>query len=329
MDSNVEVEIINIEKPNNSRAMEYLHFWEIKSFPSAILVSPEGRSLVLPLSGGTPNKSLKESLWSVLESVVSSPKREKIRQNIVKSYCMIVLIQGKDVAENRKAEESVADAMAKIAKMMSQMPKQVKGPPQLILIPRESAPQEKILLWSLGVNEDMSEPHAAVIYGRGRQIGPRLKGEEITESEIFNLLSVIGSACECGLDRGWILGPMLPLRWDKKLQTEVVELLGFDAESPMVKTEISQILSLGRSTGTEDTSIKDELYSYREEAVEFERTPPVATVPLSQLRQTNSTETDSSGAGSIFQVALFSAVGIFLIILAGGLFIILRGRRKA
>ena len=359
IDSNVEVEIINVDQQNSSRAMEYLHFWEIKSFPAAVLVSPEGQSLVLPISAGqdlrnsllvqspNPNESFVAEFASgakrhpehrgirvALESVVSSPKREEILQHIIKSYCVVLLIQGKEADENKRVQEVVAGAIEEIAKMMSQMTKSIKEPPRLIVIPPELFSQERILLWSLGVNEnEMSEPYVVILYGRGRRIGPLLKGEAITESGVFNILSVIGSACECGLDRRWVMGALLPLRWGEKVQSEVVKLLGFDAESPIVKTQISQIISLGPSSRTDaegtDKSLESALYGYKEETVEFESEPAVAMISPAQFRELDSTKPDSSGDSSNFRMALFIVGGMVLLILAGGIFIILRARRRA
>ena len=268
-----------------------------------------------------------------LEDVVSSPKREEILQHIIKSYCVVLLIQGKEADENKRVQEAVAGAIDEIARMMSQMTKSIKEPPRLILIPPELFSQERILLWSLGVNEnEMSEPYVVVLYGRGRRIGPPLKGETITESGVFNILSVIGSACECGLDRKWVTGALLPLRWGEKLQSEAAKLLGFDAESPMVKTQISQIISLGPSSRTDEGTaepLEGALYGYREEAVEFESKPTVAMISPAQFRELDSTDPDSSGDSSNFRVALFIVGGMVLLILAGGVFIILRARRRA
>jgi len=343
MDSNVKVEVINADQQNDHSAMEYLHFWDIKSFPAAILVSPEGQSLVLPISAGQhlrnsslaqgANEPFKEAIWSALEGVVSSPKRKEILQHIVKAYCVVLLIEGEDAAENKRTQEAVAGAIEEISKIMSQMPKPIKEPPRLVVIPPELFSQERILLWSLGVNKDeMSEPYLAVLYGRGRRIGPLLKGETITENGVFNILAVIGSACECGLDRKLILGTMLPLRWGEKVQSKVVELLGFDAESPMVKTQMSQILSMGTSFRAEDKGtvapLEGAFYGYREEAVEFESEPTVAMIPPAQMRQPASAVSAPSETGLTFRVALFIVVGMVLLILAGGVFIILRARRR-
>ena len=140
MDSNVKVEVINADQQNDHSAMEYLHFWDIKSFPAAILVSPEGQSLVLPISAGQhlrnsslaqgANEPFKEAIWSALEGVVSSPKRKEILQHIVKAYCVVLLIEGEDAAENKRTQEAVAGAIEEISKIMSQMPKPIKEPPR-------------------------------------------------------------------------------------------------------------------------------------------------------------------------------------------------------
>ena len=357
MDSSVEVEIINIEQQNDHPSMTYLRFWGIKSFPAAVLVSPKGQSLVLSISA--PNKPFKEMVWSALESVVLSPKREEILQHVVKAYCIVLLIQGKDAAENKKAEETVTGAIKEISRMMSQMTKSIEEPPRLIVIPPESFSQEKILLWSIDVNEnEMSEPYVAVLYGKGRQIGPLFKGEKIMENSVFNILSAISLACECGSDRRWVLGTTIPLRWGEKVQSEVVKLLGFDAESPMVKTEISQILSIGASFRMEDEktveSLESTLYGYREEVVEFESKPAAMMVSPAQFQKMNSPEPASSetgstrsvvskfssqyrfsdenkqsGATTTFRITAFIVGGMVLLILAGGVFIILRARRRA
>jgi len=305
-------------------------FWEIKSFPSAILVSPEGYSLVLPIS--TENKSFKESVWSNLEDVVSSPKRDEILQNIVKSYCVVLIVRGKDKAENEKARKVVNKAIEQISKLMTQMTRVIEEPPHLIEISPKDFAKEKILLWSLGLNEnEMQKTNVIVIYGRGRKIGPSIKGEEITANAILNIFFVVGSACECGLDRRSILGMMLPIRWEKDIQSEVVKSLGFDAESPVVKTEISQILSAGQSFETEDRkSVDDTFYGYREKTIEFQTDSEVATVSPAQFRKMESTKEPepSKNIFSTYRMTMFIIGGMAIFILTGGLFIIFRNRFK-
>ena len=117
VDSNVEVEIINVDQQKSSLdhmvlspAMKYLNFWELKSLPAAILVSPKGQSLVLPIFASDKPFSeysanlLKGMIWPTLESVVVSQGRKEIVSSVVEAYCVVLLIQGKDDAENKKAQ---------------------------------------------------------------------------------------------------------------------------------------------------------------------------------------------------------------------------------
>jgi len=336
MESNVVAEVINVDQHENSpdeeadaeyqQAMKYLDFWEAKSFPAAIMVSPKGHSLLMPVS----DKTNRESLWSLLESAVLSPKRKEIVSSVVEAYCVVLLIQGKDDAENKEAQRKVTDAIEEIGRLMNQMTRPIKKPPRLIVVPPELLSQERILLWSLGVNgAEVDAPCVAVLYGRGRWIAPLLEGEAIAVNRVFNILSVIGESCECGIDKGWMLGIMLPLKWEEKIQSEVVKSLGFDAESPMVKTEISQILSLKPTLET-DKPLENRLGGYSEMAVEPESRPNVASVSPAQLRQLASRRPDASVTGHHgrypYRMALYIIGGMVLLILVGGVFIILRER---
>jgi hypothetical protein len=128
------------------------------------------------------------------------------------------------------------------------MPKPIKHPPKILTMRNNQWQSEKILLWSVGIDSLVSEaPTAAIFYGRGRRIGPTLNGEDVNRTNVLNLLALIGADCECGLDRSFFLGKTFPLRWGKKWQSILVKKLGFDIESPIVLSEMSQILSLAPS----------------------------------------------------------------------------------
>jgi len=290
-DSNVEVEIINVNQKADHPAIEYFNFWEIQSFPSAVLVSPDGRSLVLPISFS--NQPFRETVRFLVENVVSSPKREEILKHIVKSYCVILLIEGEGLAgnENKRVHNVVNETAQKIAVIMNQLPKHIDEPPNVIVIPRESFYNERVLLWSLDINYNkVNEPCVAVLYGRGRKIGPVLEGEQITGSVLFNILSLIGLSCECGLDKRWMMGTMLPLRWGKKIQSDVVNFLGFDAESPMIKMEMSSILSLGQESIREPIKPLNE---YSENVLAYKNVPSVSRLSPAQLHALSSTGSDA------------------------------------
>lgn len=318
-DANIEVETIHADDQASHSAMAYFRFWKLDTLPAAILVAPERQSIVLPFV--TANQSLKEAIWSTLEDIVSSPIREKISVDIVKAYSVVLLIEGRDASKNKSAQTAVSQAIKRIGKIMDLMPKPVDEAPQLIVIPPSVASTEKILLWSLGLLDGQTdEPVVAILYGRGRRLGPLIKGEQITENSIFNLLSIVGADCECGLDRSWMIGSMIPLRWGSKLQDEVVKRLGFDAENPMVKAEMKQILSMGDYAGMQDQASADIFEGYSEDVLELKSDADVPRVSLSQIQGMNSKEPPSQ-----LWSALFIVGGIFLAILAIGAFIFLKG----
>jgi len=328
MDCNVRVEMINTDRDKGHPAMEYFHLWEIKSFPAAVLISPNGRSMVLPIS--VPGKTFKETIRSSFEKVVTSPKRKEILEHIIKSYCVLLLIEGSDEAENRKAYAVARSAIKKIADIMPQLPKRIEKPPCLISVQRELVPDESILLWSLGFNiNHLKEPCIAVIYGRGRKIGPLINGTQLTRSKMFNILSLIGLSCECGLDKRWMMGTMIPLRWGEKIQSDIVRFLGFDAENPMVKTEISSIMSFNFSQESEEVWASEEtLDRYSEEVLKFGIGVTAARVSPARFQEFISPVSSNSKSGLNLKI-LLSVIGVaVLLVLAGGGFVLLRARRK-
>jgi len=246
-DCNVQFEIVNVDQQNDHPSLEYLRQCKVESYPAAILVAPDGRSLVVPIEKKA--ESFKKTLRSAIDEIVSSSKREEIIQKVQETYGVILLIEGGNSRENRHYQNIALKAIDRIKGQMKFMPKHIAHPPTLISLEHGSIEEEKILLWSLGLNtDDLDEPHAAVFYGKTRWIGPLMKAEEITEYNLTGILSVIGADCECGLDVSWLRGTMLPIRWDQKIQAEVSKSLKFDPENPMVKMEVSRIMKRGSSS---------------------------------------------------------------------------------
>ncbi len=331
LDSNIKMEIINVDQDKSHPAMEYFRFWEIESFPAAVLLSPTGRSLVLPLSA--PHKSFDKAIRSSFTQAISSPIREEILDHIVKSYCVILLIEGKDETENSKAYEIASSTTQKIAKIMGQLPKRIEAPPHIIVMPQESISEESVVIWSLGLDADRAnKPHIAVIYGRGRRMGPLLMGEKITGNRLYKLLSVIGLSCDCGLDKKWMMGPLLPLRWDQKIRSDVVKLLGFDAENPMIKTEMSSIISLDLFKQTEDDELRenlgDKFDEYSEEVFGFDTEPNEERLSPAKYQELTSSETANPKSGLNLKTILIGMGVIVLFILTAGSFVLIRERRK-
>jgi hypothetical protein len=243
-DTNVKLEVIDVNQQGNHPALKYLALWQIQTFPSVILISPEGQSLAVPVT--KPNQPFRQTLQLALEEIIFSPKRQEIIQKVAKTYGAILLIEGPDEQANKMAKGAANAAVKSVALQMEIMPKPIARPPEIVVIDWRTLPDEKILLWSLGLElQDVNGPYAAIFYGRGRWIGPLFEGQQITEGNLASILFVIGSDCECGLDYRWLRGTMLPVRWDQKIQAQAAESLGFDPESPTVKMEMSWIINKG------------------------------------------------------------------------------------
>jgi len=330
-DSNIRFEIINIGQQKKHPAIKYLNVWQIKSFPAAVLVSPDGQSLLVPVT--KPDQPFEQVLWSVLDNVISSPKREEIIQQVSKTYGVLLLIEGADAQENKRAKEAASDAVEKISMQMKMMPKPIAHPPVLVAIDSESLSREKILLWSLGLDlEKVTKPHAAVLYGRARWIGPLFEGEQITETNLTSVLFIIGQDCECGLDYRWLQGTMLPARWDEKTQARVAESLGFDHENPMVKTEMSRIIRRGSSSYPGVPFGYQELVVESGSAIDEQQNPtvqvPDTTSPiLTGAKQVSENFPPADSYLSI-QNVIFILIGLFTLVLISGIVILLRSKRR-
>jgi hypothetical protein len=329
MDSSIRLEIIDANQQKDHPAMKFLDLWSIQSFPAAVLVSPDGQSLPVPVT--KPGRPFKQTLWSALDDILSSPKREEIVQQVSKTYGAVLLIEGADAEQNKKAKAAASGAIEKVSMQMEWMPKSIAHPPVLLTIDSESLSREKILLWSLGLDaEKVNEPYAVVLYGRARWIGPLFKGEEITEAYLANVLFVIGADCECGFDYRWLQGTMLPVRWDEKAQARVAESLGFDPENPMVKMEMSRIIGRGFS------SYPGVPFGYQEFVVESVNEPEQilpaqvqnTVSPPSAAAESVPEESVLAESKPVLQKPLFFIASLAVLIIAVGLFIVFRSARK-
>jgi hypothetical protein len=244
VDSNVSSRIIGADADLGSLLPSFVQSQPGAANDSrAVLLSPMGRHLSLGDSLETAGSS--DSLELLLKEVASSPIRDGITERIVADYAVILLIEGSQSERNAEAYQKVANTVAEIAKYLKYMPKPIERGPSILKMSAEASRNERVLLWSLGLQEDdLESPHVAVLYGKVRWIGPLLTGDEITEEMLFRILSLVGADCECGLDTRLLRGKMLPVTWRSGIRARVAKNLGFDPENPMVATEVSQILRM-------------------------------------------------------------------------------------
>ncbi|MFB0524101.1 MAG: hypothetical protein ACETVZ_01070, partial [Phycisphaerae bacterium] len=324
------------------------------AFPAAVLVSPDGQSLLVPIV--EPNRPFKETLSSALDSILSSPKRKEILQQVSKTYGVVLLIEGVNTQENEKANQAASAAIEQISSQMEWLPKPIAHAPILVVLEQKSLSQEKILLWSLGLDaEEISKPHAVVLYGRARWLGPMFVGEQITETYLADVLFVIGADCECGLDQRWLQGTMLPAKWDEKLLELAAETLEFDPENPMVKMEISWIVRRGYYSYPGMPSIYHQVVTDTEPVPETQPDPRlrgdmlapaeagvasdlVQGSALAAVQAPNATSPSAvdlvseppilAQEDSALKKPLYLVAGLTVLVIAGGLLIVVRQGRK-
>lgn len=329
--SNILSEIINIDQQKDHPAMKFLDLQKVKSLPAGVLVSPDGQSY--PLSLTDRDRPFEEMLRSAIEDILTSPKREEILRKTIENYAVVLLIEGTDAQENQRAKEAASKVIELINSQMDMMPKAISHPPVFVAIDPKSFLSEKILLWSLALDgEELSEPRAAVLYGRGRWIGPMFRGKEITKDNLANVLFVIGQDCECGLDYRWLQGTMLPARWTDEMQAHVAENLGFDPESPMIKMEMSMIVRRG------SYSYPDMPLGYQEFAIEPNNAmEEVQNSPndVEYIIMTDHSPNDpisepnpSVEQDTTFRKTIFLLVGLCFLVLTSGVVILVRTKKQ-
>ncbi len=347
MDSNVRFEIINIDQQKEHGAVKYLDSHNINSFPAAVLVSADGQSLAVEV--GKTGQGFKRTLYSAVEDVVSSPKRDEIVEQISEAYAVILLFEGLEQKENEKARQAAVGAIEKMTSQLKFLPKPIANGPVMVVVSREDFAKEQNLLWSLGLDaEKKTEPRAAIIYGRARWIGPLIKAEQITEDILINLLYIIGADCECGLDRRWMQGTMLAVRWDEDARTKAAKNLGFDPESPMIKAEISRIMRIGTASypgvplgyqelvvefeSEDETEPNESALDIRdmpaaESVIDIPNVPKLEPIAV-QEEPTPQEQTQVPVDELVSQKPFYLVVGLGFVVMAAGLAIIIKSARK-
>ena len=138
--------------------------------------------------------------WTHLEGLVKNPLRERLIDQLMEAYAVILLVEGKQAEENQRVAQAAQRAASFIEELMPDMPKPVDVPPQVIMIPHQDIGRERTLIWSLGMDwQATEEPQASILIGRGRRLGPALEGDAITSVQLQEMLAVAGQDCECDL----------------------------------------------------------------------------------------------------------------------------------
>ena len=333
LESNVKADVLTVSAAAKGEAAPFLPA-NLKQ-AQAVLISVDGKRS-LPVLLSVDGKSLSVSAWDGLESVFDSPRRNSVVSKVYEHYGVILIVEGKNADENARIRKMADTVVASITSKMDKLEKEIRQPPVVEVISAREFTNEKVFMWSLGITKIADTPQVAVLYGRGRIIGPVLRDAQLEERALTAIVNTIGLNCECGLDRKWMQGTMIPQKWDEDVQKQFADQLGFDPESPAIRIEMSQILSKGgkgaginRQPPIGDT-LDDLLMGYREGSLNSTKaeSAPEAAKPAAPVKTEialpKPPTTQPQASFSFFGWMMMAGVPILV---AGGI-ILLLGRKR-
>ena len=97
VDSNVRLQMVRSDDDLDAELKSLVAAQGLTSLPAAMLVAPDGRALPVAL----PSDASQENLWAAFEKVVSSPARDKLLDEALKSHSVVLLVEGRDDQANR------------------------------------------------------------------------------------------------------------------------------------------------------------------------------------------------------------------------------------
>jgi len=210
--------------------------------PSIQFRSPDDRQLQLSTSDET-------SLQEWVSSLVDSPLRADLIDQLLNCHSVILIVEGQDDGLNQRARTIAKETIEAVQESSAMWPKPIDRPAELLVLMAKDREKEKISLWSWAMDSSGGDTHIAILFGRGRRLGPLLTVDEAADGKLHQLLTVVSMDCECEYDIAPLFGAMMPHRWTESQETTAVGLLGFDPGHPLVQSEVRHILQRGAGRG--------------------------------------------------------------------------------
>ncbi|WP_425398718.1 hypothetical protein [Aeoliella sp.] len=295
-----------------------------------LLTAPDGRQLEL---GEFPAEG--NSAKGVLSQLRDEKLADQLRRNLITNHSVVLLVESEDDAENARLGGLVDEAIEKVMQGSALWPKAIDGPPLKVVLPADSVPAHKTLLWSLnlsGVEEVSSAPQVVVLYGRGRSLGKPLSVEQVADGRLEQLLGVVSLDCECEYDFAPLQGPSIIHSWNEQSEQLAAKHLGFDPGHPLVTSEVRYILS--RRADASEQPAADPVVGYREIALptlpshEPENgSAPSAPAETHAPNETHAIDADPPPTSPPQNNLLITAGVASLVAMAAGLVLLLLRRR--
>ncbi len=222
----------------------------------------------------------------VIRRALQSPVQSILMEQSLATFAFLVVVESSDASRNQSIDAITSAAQEQLQKLAPQLPRPIEHPVQVLRIAADKRDTEKVLLWAMKLDDlALDQGAIAVFYGRAKSIGPPLRGASLTQRSLLSQLALIGQSCECDTDRDWAAEPSLPHAWTPVQQKAALEALGFQPDSPMVKSEVTRILNqvgVKKRVGLKDgeanpSSIDNPLLGYGEFHVESDGAPASAS----------------------------------------------------
>lgn len=282
----------------------------------AMLTAPDGRELDIPIA--SPDA---DAIRSAVSGVLASPLTRQLLEQTLDHHSVVLVVPGSDADVNASAALVAHNAARAITADLDRLPKPIDHGPVVVSLTAEQAKAERVLLFAMGIGLDRSKPVAdiAVVYGRLRRLGPVLRVPPTQTADLAANMNYVGQDCECELDRAWMTGPMVPHVWSAADAQLAAESLDFDPGSPLVHTEIRQILARGPSDTRRFDRIGeprpiDPLLGYTETEIE-----PIAPAP-------DPTPTPSAIPAPVDEASSFEPI-VWVVLAVGVLIVLVIGAR--
>ncbi len=270
--------------------------------PWAALTSPESARPALVFA--SRDDDLHSFASRTIQTVLRSPVRETLLRHTPATHAAVLFFSGHNGQQNENALARIQAALQQVEPVLPLMPKPASRPPFIITIPIAEQNQEAVLKWSLGLDAD-ENPQAVILYGRGRRMGPILRGNSLTTEALYNLLLYVGADCECEMDRSYLHGYLIPLPWPQAVRDRISKTLGFDPDNPIVKMDMLHIARI---------------YSNRQDLNPAPAPPKPAAATIG-----NSTKAKTFGRTIVYAMILFG----LLVLLGAGVILFFLKRRSS
>ena len=226
--------------PDSSRA-EFLRA-EVDMTSDLNMYLTNDAESIIPFSVGTSN------FTDQIETIVHSPIRKELLNQLTDSLCVFVLVTGDDESKNEIARRAVDLAIQQTEKQLWMMEKASSKGPSVVEIEYDNA-GERVTLRTAGIGPLRADelPAVAIMFGQARRLGDVITRNEISKDRLISLAALCGSDCECELDRDWLYGDQMVHDWTIDLERDAERELSFDPKSAFVVAEIAQIMRKNNS----------------------------------------------------------------------------------